>query len=204
MFWGNSKWRQIKQNAISLDRPLSAIYREACFIANVTIPRAGRPPTISASLNQTTHGHWFIQWFPTRGITHFFTATQNTTERVKVKNKRRNTGLGQLQALEGLSLCDTFVQLSVHLQAITGVYFSQNFLKATRNTDSSLDYPTSIFSLPPSADCVLLCTAIWSRLFSSALLCLLTLSVFSGTFLHSSTSGIVGALVLWLFVGVSR
>ena len=55
-------------------------------------------PTISSSLNQTTHGQWFIQWFPTLGITHFFTDTQNTTERVEEKNKRTNTDLGQLQA----------------------------------------------------------------------------------------------------------
>ena len=65
---------------------------------------------------------------------------------------------------------------------------------------SSLDYPASIFSLPPSADCVLLWTAISSRLFSSTLLCQLTLSVFSGTFLPSSTS----VLPLRPFVWVSR
>ena len=54
---------------------------------------ASQTPTISASLNQTTHGQWFLQWFPTRSITHFFTGTQNTTKRVEEKNKRTNTGL---------------------------------------------------------------------------------------------------------------
>ena len=69
------------------------------------------------------------------------------------------------------------MQLSVHLQAFAGVYFARNFHKATRNADSSLDCPASIFSLPPSADCVLLWTAISTRLFSSVLLCqLLSLS----------------------------
>ena len=55
-----------------------------------------------------------IYWFPTRGITHFFTDTQNTTERVEEKNKRTNTDLGQLQVQED-GVCDTVVQLSVNL-----------------------------------------------------------------------------------------
>ena len=53
--------------------------------------------------------------FPSRGITHFFTDTQNTTKRVEEKNKQTSMGLGQLQVQEGGSLWDTFVQLSVHL-----------------------------------------------------------------------------------------
>ena len=69
------------------------------------------------------------------------------------KNKWKNTDLGQLQVQEGGgSLCNTFVQLSMHLQAITGTYFVQNFHKATRNADSSFDCPASIFSLCPSLD----------------------------------------------------
>ena len=39
---------------------------------------------------------------------------------------------------EGESLCDTFVQLFVHLLTIVGVYFAWNFYKATRNANSSL------------------------------------------------------------------
>ena len=61
---------------------------------------------------------------------------------------------------------------------------AQNVHKTTSNADSSLNCllcPVSIFSLPPSADCVLLWTATSSWLFSSALLCQLTLSVFSPT-----------------------
>ena len=84
---------------------------------------------------------------------NFITDTQNTTESVEEKNKITNTDLGQLQVQKGGSLCDTFVQLSVHLQAIAGVYFAQNFHKVIRNADSSLDCllcPASIFSLPPS------------------------------------------------------
>ena len=131
--------------------------------------------TIPASLNQTTHGQGFIYCFffssPTRSITHFFADTQNTTKRIKEKNKRTKTDLGQFQVQEGGVLCDTFVQHFVHLRAIAGEYFARNFHKVTRNADSSLDCPASIFSLPLSTDCVLLWTAISSRLFSSALLC---------------------------------
>ena len=41
-----------------------------------------------------------------------------------------NTDLVQLQAQEGGSLGDTFVQLSVHLRAIAGVYFARNSHKS--------------------------------------------------------------------------
>ena len=51
------------------------------------------------------------------------------------QNKRTNTGLGPLQALEGGSQSDTFVQLSVYLKTIVGVYFARNFYKATNNVD---------------------------------------------------------------------
>ena len=68
----------------------------------------------------------------------------------------------------------------------------------------SLFCPTSIFSLPPSADCVLLGTAISSRQFSSAFLCQLILSVFSLTFLSSSTSGLVGDLARRPFLWALR
>ena len=84
-----------------------------------------------------------------------------------------------------------------------GRIFAWNFHKATSNADSSLDgllCPVSIFSRTLSADFILLWTAISSRLFSTALLCQLTLSVFSGTFLPSSTFG----LELWPFVWVSH
>ena len=50
----------------------------------------------------------------------------------------------------------------------------------------SLLCPASIFSLPPSANCVLLWTDTSSPLFSSVFLCQLVLSVFSGTFLPLS------------------
>ena len=90
------------------------------------------------------------------------------------------------------------------LRVFTGYHrriFARKFHKATRNADPSLDCllcPASIFSLPLSADGVLLWTAISSWLFSSALLCQLTPSVLSGTVLPSSTSGL--ALKPFVFV----
>ena len=68
----------------------------------------------------------------------------------------------------------------------------------------SLLCPADILSVPPSADCVPLWTAISSRLFSSAFLCQLPLSVFSGTFVPPYTSGLVGELEFRHFWGVSR
>ena len=53
------------------------------------------------------------------------------------KNKQSNTGLGQLQVQGGGNLGKIFVQLSVHLQTIAGMYFARNFYKATNNADIS-------------------------------------------------------------------
>ena len=76
------------------------------------------------------------------------------------KNKRTNMDLGQLQAQERGSLCNTFVQFSVHLYTIAGVYFVQNFYKATRNANSSLTVfshcllmPTFLSRQLPHAGC---------------------------------------------------
>ena len=173
-------------------------YENYCFHEFLVITcLAGQATlTISASLNQTSHGQWFVWWFPTRGITYFFTDTQNTTERVEEKNKQTNMNLGQLQVQEGGSLCDTFVQLSVHLQAIAGMYFVQNFHKVIRNADSSLDCLASIFWLCPSLDSYLKPTVLFCLPLSTAL------SVFSGTFFPSSTSGHMGDLALRPFVQV--
>ena len=74
-----------------------------------------------------------------------------------------------------------------------GWIIARDFHKATRNGDLSRDCllcPASIFSLSYSAECVLLWTTISNRLFSSALLCQLTLSAFSGSFLPASTQAL--------------
>ena len=139
---------------------------------------------------------------------------------MKEKNKRTNTGLGRPQAPEGRSLCDNFVQLSEHLQAIVGVYFARNFYKATKNTDifsccltrsllvnrseqSPFWLLLTLFSaLPPSSDCLLLPTVSFPGLPYQAGWSLLPsvvnsiLSVFPGIFLFSSTSGLAGDLTI--------
>ena len=63
-------------------------------------------PTMSASLSQTTHGQWFVQWFPIRGLTHYFTDTQSTTEggrkeqtRAWVSSKRKKESLRRFRAV---------------------------------------------------------------------------------------------------------
>ena len=101
------------------------------------------------------------------------------------KNKRTNIDLGQHQAPQGGSLCDT----------VQSVIYRERVLE--RNSHKPLTMLTSV-------DCVLLWSVISSRLFSSAFLYQLTLSVFSGTFRPSSTSGLVGDLALRSFVWVSH
>ena len=92
-----------------------------------------------------------------------------------------------------------------HLALVNPASVGQQVLAVVFLTSvDSLLCPASIFSLPPSVDCVLLWTPISSRLFSSALLCQLPLSVFPGTFLPSSTSGLAGDLAVRPFVWVSR
>ena len=114
----------------------------------------------------------------TRGITHFFMDTQNTTERVEEKNKQTNTDLGQLQAQEGGSLCDTFVQLSVHLQAIAGEYLHETCTKPLGIlthllTVFSALLPSSHCRLRPSLDSYLKPTVPFCPPLSTASLCLL-------------------------------
>ena len=119
------------------------------------------------------------------------------------KEQTNKHGLGSApSARRGMSMWHFCAALRA-FAGYRGRVLARNFHKATWNADSSLDCPAAIFSLPPPADCVLLWTAISSRLFPSALLCQLPLSVFSGTFLPSSTSGLAGDLALRPFVWVS-
>ena len=138
-------------------------------------------PTISASLNQTTHSQWFIQWFPTRGITHFITYT----ERVREKEQMIKHRLGSDPSARKASLCDDFVQLFVHLWTIVDVYFARNFYKATNLFLTVFSHCLLQTVFPLDKPTVLLCPAL-SNAFS----------VFSRAFLSSSTSGVAGDLVL--------
>ena len=119
------------------------------------------------------------------------------------KEQTNKHGLGSAPSTRGGSLGHFCAALHA-FAGYRGQIIARNFPKSTRNADLSFDCPSSIFSLPPFADCVLLWTAISSQLLSSALLCQLTLFVFSPTFLPSSTSGLMGDLALRPFVWVSR
>ena len=81
------------------------------------------------------------------------------------KNKRTNTGLGQLQEQKGGSLCDTFVQLSKHLQAITGKYLRETFTKPLGMQTHLLSVFSDLF---PSSHYLLLPTVSFSGQLSPA------------------------------------
>ena len=76
---------------------------------------------------------------------------------VEEKNKRTNTDLGQLQAQEGGSQCDTF-------------YAALRTFVDYRKRVFCAKLPQKPLAMPTSVDCVLPWTAISSRLVSPALL----------------------------------
>ena len=99
-------------------------------------------PTISTT--QTTHGHQIIWWFlssPARGISDFFTDTQNTNrESGRKENKQIQTWVS--------SKCK-------HV-------FEQNSHQATRNADSSSHIGQPRSQCTGSSSCSLLLTALLS------------------------------------------
>ena len=134
-----------------------------------------------------------------RDITHFITATQNTTKSVEGRTNELY-GLGSVPSTRKGSLCDDFVQLFVHLQTIMGVYFVRDFYKATRNSNLSLTViPRCLLLLtvlPP--DCYLNPTVLLCSPLSTALSLGSFVNwpfLFSRTFLFSSTSGLAEDLV---------
>ena len=127
-------------------------------------------------------------------------------------------------------VCDSFVPLSVHLQAITSVYSSEiptkspgmlTHLLTLANLASGSTHPTSRLS-PTSVDCSLLSNSVFCPLLltvgfpwllSTALFCWLVCfvslswlipSLDSGTFLPSSSPGHEGNITCKPFVGFSR
>ena len=180
-------------------------------------------PSISASLNRTTHSQWFNQ----EHYMFLYGHTKNNRKGGR-KNKRTNIGLGQLQVQEGevyvtflcnslcicrLSRACIFREKKKPLTMLTSSRISLPGLCRSTGLSSRLSNFCWLFSSPylhlltasfswlcPSLDCYLKPTV----LFSSALLCQLALSVFSRTFLPSSTSGLAGDLALRPFVSVSH
>ena len=130
---------------------------------------------------------------------------QNTNERAKRTNEQIRT-LVSSQRMRREFLWHFCAALRA-FAGYRGRVLAWNFHKATRNADSSLDCylkPTALF-------CWHISSTLFSRpvsspfcyLFSLALLCQLTLSVFSGTFLLSFTSGLARDLAFRPFVWVS-
>ena len=63
-----------------------------------------------------------------RGISHFFTATKNTTERVEGRTNEQ-CGLGSASSARKGVLCDDFVQLFVHFVDYRRRVFFPKFLQ---------------------------------------------------------------------------
>ena len=133
-----------------------------------------------------------------RGISHFFTATKNTT---KVEGQKNNMDLGQLQAQEREVCVTILFSFSCICRLSWACILRETSTKATCNANISL----TIFP-----HCLILLTVL--PLDSSALRCRrLSLgsfvnspSLFSRTSLPSSNSGFAGDLELKPFVWVSR
>ena len=104
------------------------------------------------------------------------------------KEKTNKHGLGLASSArkgKSVTLCILWANVSVysneivtsylqcwHLALVNPASVGQQVLAVVFLTSvDSLLCPTSVFSLPPSSDCVILCTAISSQLFSSALRC---------------------------------
>ena len=104
-----------------------------------------------------------------RGITHFFTATRNTTEGVG-ERKRTNEqyGLWSAPSARRIVLWHFFFCTAFHAfcRLSLGVYFSRNFSKATRNANSSWLVFPHCFLLLTVVDSGLLTHLDWSLLLS--------------------------------------
>ena len=122
--------------------------------------------------------------FPTRGIAHFITYTQNTTERVVEKEQTNKHGLGSAPSTRK-GVCDTLHSPCI-CRLSQACILRETSLKATRNANSSLTvFPHCLLLLTVlPLDCYLTPTGLFCPPLSTAL------SVFSGTFLPSSTSGL--------------
>ena len=131
------------------------------------------------------HGHQIVKCFlssPVRGISHFFTDTQNTTYTTKRVEEIKTSKLGL--GLASSARREKFVILSlhsVHLWASASMYLTHPLPLA--NPASGSTHPSGRLPLT-SVDCFLLSTALFCPL-----LCYVSFSVLSGTFLPLSSSG---------------
>ena len=110
-----------------------------------------------------------------RGISHFFTATKNTTERVGEKEQTNNMDVGQLQAQEREFVWRFCAAFRAFVDYLERVFFAKLLQKPLgMSTHLWLSSVTASLSWPS-----FLWTAISHRLVSSALRCrLLSLDYF--------------------------
>ena len=149
----------------------------------------------------------FFFSFPTRGITHFITYTQNTTERVEEKEQTNKHGLGSTPSARK-GVCDTLHSLSI-CRLSRACILRETSTKATRNANSSLTvFPHCLLLLTIlPLDYYLKLTVLLCCPLSTASLrppFVIWPSFFPGTFLSSSTSGLARDLTVRPFVWVSR
>ena len=108
------------------------------------------------------------------------------------KNKRTNTNLGQLQAKKR-EFCDTLHSLCI-CRLSQACIWRETSTKASRNANSSLTiFPHCLLLTVLPHDCYLTPTGLFSVVDCISPSSFVNWpSVFSGTFLSSSTSGLVG------------
>ena len=172
------------------------------------------------STRQTTHGHQnrlVVFLISGQGyFTFLYQHTKYTTEWMEEKNKQSRAWVSSKHKRG--EVCDTFVQLSVHLQAIAGVYLRKTPTKPQgmlthlltlvnpayvgQQVLATVSLVSSLSDSHRLTDILL--TTLSCRLPSSAPFCWLSPSLFSGTFLPSFYSGLVGGLVHKPPVCVSR
>ena len=124
--------------------------------------------------------------FPTRGISHFTTATQNTTEGVEGRTNEQH-GLGSAPS-EKMDFCDTLHYLCI-CRLSPACILRETSTKATRNANSSLTvFPHCLLLLTVlPLDCYLTPTGLFCSPLSTASFCL-PLSTHTVSSLVSSSS----------------
>ena len=142
------------------------------------------------------------------GISHFFTDTQLTTERMKEKKNKQSCAWVSSKRKKG-EVGDTFVELFMHLQAIARVYSRKTSTKPLGmltdllglvNT-ASVGQQVQTVDFLTSPDCSLPPSVFFSWLTS---FCLLPPADNLETFLLSSSFGLVGDLPCKRLAWVSR
>ena len=163
------------------------------------IPLAGRPPL--SQLPKPNYSwpviHLVVFSHLRPGALHISLRTHKTQPRgwkKRINEQRRTWVSSKRKKSEFVTLLCCSPCICRLSRACIGAKPESAFLvaKATRNADSSLDCP------------VLSTGLFYSLLLTVLFLCQLARSVFSGTFLPSSTSNLAGDLALRPFVWVSR